>query len=156
MMTVPPARPLRPRPLRHRVLRLLLPASLGLNLFLGAMLVASTFHRPPPGTGLPMPERLIERVAADLPDGDAARLRLTFAGRAARFAAVQADLRQANGQLREVVAREPLDMAAVRAAIAVVRDGRRRVGDLIEDAVLAALPELSPPARMRLVGSGSP
>ncbi|WP_431858130.1 periplasmic heavy metal sensor [Azospirillum sp.] len=129
--------------------RLLVLASLGLNLFLGAMLASSWWnHRPPPSG--PMPDRLVERVAPDLPEADAVRLRAAFSATRARFAALEAESREASAAVRAVALREPLDVGELRARMDAARAVRRRMGDLIEDTVLTLMPELSLPARERL------
>ncbi|HYG91467.1 MAG TPA: periplasmic heavy metal sensor [Azospirillum sp.] len=130
--------------------RLLALASLGLNLFLGAMLV-SAYHHQQPAPSLPMPDRLVERVAPDLPEADAERVRRAFTAKRAQFAALDEEYRQATQRVRAAAAREPLDREELRALIDSARAARRRIGDLVEETMLSLLPELSLSARERLV-----
>lgn len=136
---------------RRRVsFRLLALVSLGLNLFLGAMLVSAYQHQEP-ARGLAMPDRLVERVAPDLPAADAERLRRTFTAKRAQFAVLEEDYRQATLRVRAAAAREPLDLEELRALMDTARAARRRIGDLVEETVLSLLPDLSLSARERLV-----
>lgn len=143
MTTLPP----------RRWLRLLTLGSLGLNLFLAAMLAGSWWGQSQsPAPPLPMPERLVERVAPDLPPADAERLRAAFAGTRAGFAALDGEYREAAAAVRAAALREPVNVPELRARMEAARAVRRRMGDLIEDTVLGMMPDLSPPARERLSG----
>ncbi len=130
--------------------RLLALASLALNLFLGGMLV-STYHHQQPVSALPMPDRLIARVTADLPDADVERLRRAFESKRTQFVALDEEYRQAIQRVRATVVHEPLDREELRVLIDSARAVRRRMGDLIEGTALSLLPDLSPSARERLV-----
>lgn len=130
--------------------RLLALVSLGLNLFLGAMLVSAYLHQEP-ARGLPMPDRLVERVAADLPAADAERLRRAFTAQRAPFAALDEEYRQATLRVRAAAAREPFDGEELRTRMDAARAVRRRIGDLIQETMLSLMPELSLSARERLV-----
>ncbi|WP_448207734.1 periplasmic heavy metal sensor [Azospirillum sp. sgz302134] len=134
--------------------RLLALGSLALNLFLAAMLASAYHHQRPAVVGLPMPDRLVERVAADLPERDAEHIRRAFTAKRPQFAALTDDYRQAVQRVRAAAVREPLDLANLRAQMEAARAVRRNIGTLIEETMLDLLPELSPPARERLVAGG--
>lgn len=133
--------------------RLLALASLGLNLFLGAMLV-SAYHHQQPAPALPMPDRLVERVAPDLPQADAERLRRAFSAKHAQYAALYEEYRTAILRVRAAAVHEPLDREELRARMEAARAVRRHIGALTEETVMALLPDLSAPARERLVAGG--
>lgn len=150
--------PLRTNTLAARIggrvgLRMLALLSLGLNLFLGAMLVASWRHSPPPPY-MPMPDRFVERVVRDLPDADAARLRAAFEPQRPRYAALSDEYREAGQTVRDLLQTERFDPQALRKATEAARNKRRQIGELTEETVLSILPDLSPAARMRLIGAG--
>lgn len=134
-------------------LRTLALLSLGLNLFLAAALVAAWRHPAPPPYQ-PMPDRFVERMAPDLSDADAARLRAAFEPLRGRYAALTEEYRQAGQAVRDLIQQERFDPQALRAATEAARAKRRQLGELTEETVLALLPALSPAGRQRLIGSG--
>ncbi len=138
--------------LRQRIsLRTLALASLALNLFLGAMLVA-TIRNPPPPPYRPMPDRFVEHVAADLSNADAAVLRAAFEPLRPRYDALSQEYREAGQRVRALLQAEPVDFDSLRAATSAARAKRRQIGELTEETVLSILPDLSPAGRLRLVG----
>lgn len=139
---------------RPRVgLRTLALLSLGLNLFLAAMLVASWRHpSPPPYT--PMPDRFVERMAPGLSDADAKRLRAAFEPQRPRYATLTDEYREAGQKVRTLLEADRFDPQALRGATEAARAKRRQIGELTEETVLSILPDLSPAGRMRLVGTG--
>ena len=140
--------------LRPRVgLRMLALLSLGLNLFLAAMMVA-TWRHPPPPPYMPMPDRFVERVAPDLSEADAKRLRAAFEPLRPRYAMMSDEYREAGQAVRTLLQAERFDQQALRSATEAARNKRRQIGELTEETVLSILPDLSPAGRMRLVGSG--
>ena len=142
--------------MRQRIsLRTLALASLALNLFLGAMLVA-TIRNPPPPPYRPMPDRFVERVAADLSDADAAVLRAAFEPLRPRYDALSQEYREAGQRVRALLQAEPVDFDSLRAATSAARAKRRQIGELTEETVLSILPDLSPAGRLRLVGGPGP
>ncbi|NYZ17192.1 periplasmic heavy metal sensor [Azospirillum sp. RWY-5-1] len=134
-------------------LRLLALASLALNLFLGAMLIADRHHGPTLPEG-PLVERVLARANRVLPEEDAQRMRDAFAVRDARFAALQTGLETASRRVRALVGAERIDVGALRQAVDEARASRRLIGDLIEDTVLATIPDLSVDGRRRLAAAG--
>ncbi len=150
-----------PRPvLRRPSLRTLALASLALNLFLAAMLVA-TFRHPAPSSRQPahqpMPDRFVERMAPDLSDADARRLRAAFEPLRPRYDALTREYHEAGQQVRALLQADPVDYDSLRVATEAARAKRRQMGELTEETVLSILPDLSPAGRLRLVGGpGSP
>jgi hypothetical protein len=134
-------------------LRALALLSVALNLFLGAMLIASR-HPPGPPPYRPMPDRFVERIIPDLSDSDAARLRAAFDPQRARFAVLSDEYRAAGKAVRALLETTPFDPQALRAATEVARAKRRQISELTEETVFATLPDLSPPGRIRVIGSG--
>lgn len=130
--------------------RLLTLASLGLNLFLGAMLAAA-YQRPPP---LPMPDRYVERVASALPAEDAQRLRHAFDEQRPRYDMMSRDYRAAREKVRVLAQADPLDLPALRSALEDARAKRRQFGEVTEETLLSILPDLPPASRARLAGKG--
>ncbi|WP_372400150.1 periplasmic heavy metal sensor [Azospirillum sp. HJ39] len=137
--------------LRRPGLRALALASLALNLFLAAMLVA-TFRDPPPPPYRPMPDRFVEHMAADLSDADADRLRAAFEPLRPRFDALTREYRDAGERVRALLQADPVDYDSLRKATEAARAKRRQMGELTEETVLSLLPALSPAGRLRLVG----
>jgi len=134
-------------------LRTLALLSLGLNLFLAAMLIA-TWRHPPPPPYLPMPDRFVERMAPDLSEADAARMRAAFEPLRERYATLTEEYRAAGQTVRALLQTDRFDSQALRAATEAARAKRRQLGELTEETVLSLLPDLSPAGRMRLIGSG--
>lgn len=134
-------------------LRTLALLSLGLNLFLAAMLIA-TWRHPPPPPYLPMPDRFVERMAPDLSEADAARLRAAFEPLRGRYATLTEEYRAAGQTVRALLQPDRFDPQALRAATEAARAKRRQLGELTEETVLSLLPDLSPAGRLRLIGSG--
>ncbi|MFP5512849.1 MAG: periplasmic heavy metal sensor [Alphaproteobacteria bacterium] len=146
--------------LRRPGLRTLALASLALNLFLAAMLVATVrqsplpFHQPP---HQPMPDRFVERMAPDLPDADTQRLRAAFEPLRPRYDALTREYHEAGQRVRALLQADPVDYDSLRVATEAARAKRRQMGELTEETVLSILPDLSPAGRLRLVGGpGSP
>lgn len=135
------------------VLRLLALASLGLNLFLGAMLASSALNTKPDHTGS-IPDRIFERIAGTLPADEAARLRKAFDSRRVSLAALSQEFRTAQERVRTVAATEPLDPVVLRQAYDTARAKRRQIGDRIEEILLEVTPDLSESGRRRLYGGG--
>lgn len=146
--------------LRRPGLRTLALASLALNLFLGAMLVATLRQSPPPfhqSPHQPMPDRFVERMAPDLSDADAQRLRAAFEPLRPRYDALTGEYREAGQRVRALLQADPVDYGSLRVATEAARAKRRQMGELTEETVLSILPDLSPAGRLRLVGGpGSP
>lgn len=126
-----------------------LPASFALNLFLAGMvasrLLAPDFPPPPPP-----PERMVEEIAATLPVADAAILRQVFAAHAAALEEGHRQRRRTPERVRAVLAADPFDVAALRAAFAEGRDAFAALDRALEAAVVEAAEQMSSDGRHRL------
>lgn len=125
-------------------------ASLGLNLFLAAMLAAS-WMRPGPPPPRPMPDRYLDRVMPELSEADGRRLRAAFDALRPRYEALDQEYHLSSQTTRALLATEPYDAVATRAAAEQARAKRRQIAELTEETVLSLLPDLSPAGRMRLM-----
>jgi len=132
------------------IIGVLLLASLGLNLFLGGLLVGREVSGGLPlrpsqaGGGL---RAAIEQLLRDLPPGDRETARAAFeAQRADIVGRVQA-LRQARQQVARLLKTEPFDAAATAAAMQAVRERTAAVQETMQALVLQTAPQLSPAGR---------
>lgn len=95
--------------LSARVLGGLLLLSLGVNLFLGGMLVSRLRPHPPhpPQTG--GPERMIERMAATLPESDGQTLRAIYHTHQTEIAQLVAELQTSRDDVRKAMTANPYE-----------------------------------------------
>ena len=132
-------------------LSLALLVSVGINLVVAGFVV---------GRGLAPPERrmgrLVEHIAAKLPDADQPILRQAFRAEEAAMRARSAELREARRAVRAVLRAEPFDPAALEAAL----ERQRREMDAMMGSIHATVrdiaPRLSPEGRKRLAEIGPP
>ncbi|WP_044560960.1 periplasmic heavy metal sensor [Azospirillum sp. B4] len=137
--------------------RLALILSLALNLFLLAFLGAQQWRQqvalhalPPAIAGTPAGSalaNLLSQLAEQLPTEDRRLLRTAFVSHAAQFQEAQARFAAAMDQVRTEVDRTPLDIDALRAAIANAREQRQPMGPVLEDIMMDVLPKMSPEGR---------
>ncbi|NKC31677.1 periplasmic heavy metal sensor [Falsiroseomonas selenitidurans] len=143
-------------------LRAILVASIALNLFLVALVgaqgwravqlrrmavpVISELER----LGLQDPEGTLERLGARLSRDDAAILVGAARSRLNALLSVKAEFLSAAARAREEIARDPVDPAGLRAAIAAARRQRQHFGPLLEDILLDAVPRMTPAGRQAL------
>ena len=134
-------------PWRTRVLWL----SLGLNLFAVAALAAPMLwhRRPPPGP--PGFQVAIDHMARRLPPPDAERFRAAMAREQPWYDLSRERLNEARDAAATVVAREPFDPAAARAALQGMQERMRESAGRFDDSLVAALGTLSPEARATMV-----
>ena len=137
---------------RSRVGAAALLLSLCLNVLLVVYIGAQWFDRIglPAAAGTP---RLIEMVARRLPAADADVLWRVYRGREAELSSAQTDYRRALAAAAIQLSRAQLDSEASRRSTLEARDKRVRVGDLVIEVVLEALPQMSSEGRAGLVGS---
>jgi uncharacterized membrane protein len=125
-------------------------ASLALNVFLVAVIVAHlAAHRGPshgPGGAGPR----IDRMAASLPVADGDRLRAAFAAEAERVDAATAAFRQAQAAVRQALRAEPFDPTVLRAAMAESRAKRLVVEEQLQAVVATAASGMSADGRAKL------
>ena len=103
------------------------------------------------GPGL-LPLRLIARAADRLPKADADLLWRAYRAKENDVAGAQADFLLALGRSARLITAPDPDVATLRAAVIDARDKRRRVGELVIDTFLEALPQMSAQGRRDLVG----
>jgi uncharacterized membrane protein len=138
-----------------RSTRLVLTASLALNLFFAAFIAAQHAwpHRPPDPSTTPAaqeaasPMAMFERLLRALPAGDAAMLRMAFAARRDELAARHRDYAVALAAARIEIERTPLDPVKLRGAIEAARDARHALGPVFEEILMTALPQMSEDGR---------
>lgn len=97
--------------------------------------------------GLREPETMLEQLGAGLSRDDAAILLGAARARLRALLSVKADFASAVERAREEIARDPVDPAGLRSAIAEARRQRQRFGPLLEDIVLDAVPRMTPEGR---------
>lgn len=132
--------------------RLLLLASLCLNVALGAY-VGAQWLQPewtPNVAGTPV--RLIERVATRLPSDDAEILRRNFQARQPALQPLQAAYLAALMKTLRLTGQAELDKPALQAAIKDAREKRIRIGDEVIGTFVETLEQISPKGRRQLVG----
>jgi uncharacterized membrane protein len=136
----------------------LLMVSLCLNVALATYVGVQWLAPPPPGVGAGpgsgpgmLPRRLIARAADRLPKDDADLLWRAYRAKEREVAGAQADFLLALGRAARMIAVPDLDAAAMREAMIDARDKRRRVGELVIDTFLEALPQMSAQGRRDLV-----
>jgi hypothetical protein len=146
-------------PLTPGRLRAILVVSIALNLFLLALVGAQGWQAAQlrreampaisalERQGLQDPEGTLRRLGAELSRDDAAVLVGAARARLSVLLSVKADFALAVERAREAVARDPVDPASLRSAIAEARRHRQRFGPLLEDILLDALPRMTPEGR---------
>ncbi|MBR0681708.1 periplasmic heavy metal sensor [Roseomonas eburnea] len=145
--------------LTPRRLRLILGVSIALNLFLAAFVGGQRWRarglemlalQPGPGLmeqGAPDPEGTLAHLVRALPPADAAILRASVRARMFELLDARRGFVEAAAAAREEVARDPVNPAALQAAIAEARRQRLRFGPLLEAVLLEAVPRMSPEGR---------
>lgn len=132
-------------------LRVLLIASLALNLFLLAFVAAQYWQgrSPSPPTSVAA-GAAFKQVAAALPPQDGEILRGAVAAQLPRLVVAQRGLRDAMATVRDEVRRDPVDTARLRAAIETARGKRMERMMVIEDILTEAISRMSEPGRQIL------
>jgi len=131
-------------PTPHLRFRWLLPASLTLNVFLGAALVAHlgadrTRRPPPPGT-------MLEQMASHLPAADAQILRQSLASSVDEIEQAHRAEEKLPQQLQAILGKEPFDKNAFKDLL----DKSQHARDSLNEALPEAIEKLSPEGRRRL------
>ncbi len=152
-------------------LRVILAVSIALNLFLVALVGAQRWravqvqrmampaHSLVEGRGIADPEGTLQEFLARLSPDDAAILQGAVRARLGDLLNARRDYVLAVARAREEIARDPVDPAAVREAIAEARRQRQRFGPLLEGILLDAVPRMTPEGRRalsRTPGVGAP
>ena len=140
------------RSLFRRGSRWLLLASLCANVALAAYVSAQWF-RPgwtPAGAGMPL--RMIERVAARLPNDDAEILWRIYRSKEPGIQPLQVEYTRSLLRTMRLAGQPELDKPALRAAVKESRDKRLAIGDAVIETFSEMLEQISPKGRRQLVG----
>lgn len=127
----------------------LLWTSLGLNVFLLALILARVAHVGRQEVAPPPHEAPISRIIAALPPEDAMRFRAVLVARRGAILPARAAVSAAQGRLAEAIRHRPFDSPAVTAALADWREKWQRFAMIFNSAVLAGLATLSDDGRAR-------
>jgi uncharacterized membrane protein len=129
-------------------LRWLLPASLALNVFLGAALVIQNLSRFPHGPP-PDPRHFADMMAGHLPPNDGDILRRSFAAHDAEINGKSEGMKGFRHRLDEAIRSEPFDPTRVAAALAQGRQARQDLDQAMSSAIIEALGQMTPEGRRR-------
>jgi len=144
---------------------LALVVSLGLNLFVGGLVVGGRFHHPPPGAFLherhvdaknePRVFLFVNRMARELPPDERRNFMTVVNGYRGELTEADRNLRDARKRVREAMAAEPFDRAALENAFADVRVRFDDLQKVLHGALADAASRLPPDARQRLAQQDS-
>jgi uncharacterized membrane protein len=132
--------------------------SLGLNLFLGAMMFGRHFHQPRgemfaeravPAADRPL-RRIAQRMFASIPDDQRPILESAFAEQRPKLAAASQASRDAREKVRVILNADTLDQAALDRAFAELRGRTEDVQQVMHAAIAGAAAKMSPEGRKRL------
>jgi uncharacterized membrane protein len=133
-----------------RILALL--ASLCLNALMGGYIAKQWVDASAPLMAASAPPRLIRFITERLPSADAATLWRVYGVREQALRDAQADYEKSLRRAAGIVAQPDVDAAALRSAVTEAREKRVKVGDIVTEMFLEAVPQLSPQGRQDLVG----
>ncbi len=138
-----------------RTWKVVLIASLALNCFFVGAVANGLLSAAPPRLVI-SPRQLEERVTLALAEPDRQVMRRAFDARRTEIAAAQTQFRLAMVQAIALVDREPLDLAALRGPVEDAKQARTRMSDLLVDAILDGLGQVSRDGRRALLGLARP
>jgi uncharacterized membrane protein len=133
--------------------------SLGLNLFLGSLMIGRWLSGPPhrhapfarteraPGAEA---NRFLERMASALPQEHRAGFEATFERHGERLGRAANEAREAREQVREALRKEPFDRAELDRAFETLRGRNNALQQEIQNAIAEGAAALPPDARERL------
>jgi len=129
-----------------------LAASVGLNIFLlGFMLGQGPLGGHPPGPGgPPEPQHMIQELVRQLPPEDGRKVEAIYAEQADALAGHRDGVHLAMGKVVAALRTEPLDQAALVAAISGMGELDKGLHQTISAMILRAGKELSPEGRRML------
>lgn len=131
---------------QHRgLLPLALLASLGGNLFLGGFILGGPRHHGPPD-----PERFVERLAATLPEADAAMLRRALADNRDALVADRERHRDMPRKIEAALLAEPFDPQALARVFAETDAQEQPARRRMQQALIEVAAALSPEGRRRM------
>jgi uncharacterized membrane protein len=140
---------------RTRAMRIVVTASLALNLFLAGFLLSQQawrFRQSEVSAASAVTEissitMAFARLLNALPASDAEILRREYLSRRAEIGAHQKDYLAYVSLARAEIAQTPLDITKVHHAIETARNERHKLGPILEEVLLAALPQMSEEGR---------
>jgi uncharacterized membrane protein len=124
----------------------LLVVSLAVNLAVAGFFGVMAFRGKPQRTA----DSTIDFVVGRYPEGVARPLRARLEERRAALAAALSGLQDARRDMRQAMSRDPLDRAALEAALAEARDKAAAFQQVIHSAILDALPEAPAAERAKI------
>lgn len=139
----------------------LLVVSLGINLFLGSMILGRHFFRPHPDRFAERAERAVpaadrplrnitQRMFAALPDNERPALEAALAEQRSALSQASRANREAREKVRDALAADPYDPAAVDRAFAELRTRTEEVQRAMHGAISSAAAKMTPEGRKRL------
>lgn len=130
--------------------RWLLLVSLALNLFFVGIAVAMAVRTPPARQWDRNVFVRVDRIAATLPQADAAVLKARIAASHDAIETAQRGYRSGQDDIRATLRQEPFDVAAMRDAMAKTRAARQNFDQTIQGVFASAAAEMSPAGRHAL------
>jgi uncharacterized membrane protein len=140
--------------------RVILAASIALNMFAAAFITAERVRMGMVGRVIPaiiaqtpggrMAERIFERLAGGLSSQDADVVHQAILAHRAELGTAQLDFINAVGALQTVLQAEPLQTQKLQAAIDKARQARQEIGPVVAAIMMQALPRISPQGRQSL------
>ena len=130
--------------------RWLLLASLALNLFFVGVAVAMAVRGPATSWWSPDVFVRVERLAATLPQADAAIVRTNINANHDAIQSAQANFRASQDAIRAALRHEPFDAEAMRAAMVKTRAARQNYDQIVQGVFLDAATKMSQAGRNAL------
>jgi uncharacterized membrane protein len=140
------------RPFSPRGVRWLLLASLCVNVALATYVSVQWFRPGWPPALAAVPQRMMERVAARLPQEDADILWRIYRSKEPEIQPLQAEYTRALLKTIRITRQPELDKDGLRAAVKEARDKRMKIGDAVIDTFVEMLEQISAKGRRQLVG----
>lgn len=134
-----------------RITRVLLGLSLGLNIFFAAYLATQYWQPGFLSTASDTPPSILSRVAERLPRADAEILWRAYRARESQIAAAQQDYRLALRDIGRLLREPQVDAEGLRAAMDKAKTRRGPVSDLVLEALIEAVPQMSRPGREKVM-----
>jgi uncharacterized membrane protein len=129
----------------------LLLCSLFLNVLFGSYIAVQALVAEPQPVVPQAPRQMLALLAERLPQSDAEILWKAFRSRESAIAAAVVDAQRARVRVMSILGRPDLDTDAFRAAAEQLGERRMRVRELVFDAIIEAMQQISPEARQKLV-----
>ncbi len=140
------------RPFSRHGARWLLLASLCVNVALATYVSVQWFRSGWSPAAAAIPLRMMERVAARLPQDDADILWRVYHSKEPEILPLQMEYTRSLLNTMRLIEQPELDKDALRASVMEARDKRVKIGDAVIDTFLEMLEQISPKGRRQLVG----